>query len=211
MIQYKHVSDSAWDATVNGHTVRVTKSRERGYPDMPGVQNGGRPHLAMYEAAIEFLGSEPLRVLDFACGSGYGTHALRQAGHLVHGSDASEEAIEFMRAAYGHGYGLESDVADMGKPWPWADAAFDAVVSVESIEHTERYELALREAHRVVRPGGCLFITTPAGSKWKPIGEFHTQEWDMVQFADLLARTGWSRQQWIPADCWVVACLRGER
>lgn len=207
MITYSLVTGDRYIAHVNGVDVPVTFSRERGYEGMPGAPNGGRPHLAMYEAAIQYLGREPLRVLDFACGSGYGTAALRAAGHTVTGADASSEAIAFASAAYGDPF----FVRDMGQPWPWDARSFEAVVCIEAIEHTERYREALAEAHRVLVPGGTLVISTPQGSQWKPLSPFHVKEWSMVEFADLLARAGFESQGWIPADCWLVICRKGER
>ena len=207
MIEYTHVAGDQYDAHVNGQTVQVTRSRERGYPWMPGAPNNGRPHLAMYEAAVQFLGKEPLRVLDFACGSGYGTAALRAAGHTVIGADCSDEAIAFARAAYGG----EFVVADIGSTWPWRTGSFDAVVCVESIEHTTHDASALAEARRVVRPGGTLILSTPQGSPHKPMSPHHVHEYTMMELATLLERTGWGAQMWVPSDAWLVLARRDER
>ena len=46
-------------------------------------------------------------------------------------------------------------------PLPYADAAFDIVTCSEVIEHLENFRALLREAHRVLRPGGTLVLTTP--------------------------------------------------
>lgn len=200
VITYTHVSGDQYTAHVNGTDVPVTKSRERAYQDAPWCQNGGRPHLAMYEAAIGFLGKEPLRVIDFACGSGYGSAALAAAGHTVTAADVSEEAIAFARAAYG----LEFAVADIGEPWPWRDGSHDAVVSVESIEHTPNYRAALIEMSRVLRPGGVAVISTPQGSQWKPVGDFHVREFTMMELAELISESGFAAQAWVPADAWLV-------
>jgi SAM-dependent methyltransferase len=46
-------------------------------------------------------------------------------------------------------------------PLPYADAQFDAVTCSEVIEHLENFRALLREAHRVLKPGGVLVLTTP--------------------------------------------------
>jgi SAM-dependent methyltransferase len=45
---------------------------------------------------------------------------------------------------------------------PFADAAFDAVISADVLYHVEHDAAALRESHRVLRPGGLLVVNVPA-------------------------------------------------
>ncbi|HYQ16729.1 MAG TPA: methyltransferase domain-containing protein, partial [Polyangiaceae bacterium] len=54
-----------------------------------------------------------------------------------------------------------ADVVDPDRPLPYADQSFDAVVSMDVIEHVLEPLPWLREALRVLRPGGHLFLTTP--------------------------------------------------
>jgi SAM-dependent methyltransferase len=67
--------------------------------------------------------------------------------------------------------GVENTVADMNRPLPFADGDFDAVVSIEGIEHIERPFDFVRECHRVLRPGGAVVLTTPnisaLRSRWR--------------------------------------------
>lgn len=53
---------------------------------------------------------------------------------------------------------------------PFADATFDAVLCLETIEHLPRVRAAAREMMRVLKPGGQVMITTPARLRflWKP-------------------------------------------
>ncbi|MEA3365643.1 MAG: methyltransferase domain-containing protein, partial [Candidatus Hydrogenedentes bacterium] len=61
--------------------------------------------------------------------------------------------------------------ADMNERLPFEDAAFDAVVSIEGIEHIERPFDFIRECGRVLKPGGYLLLTTPnisaLRSRWR--------------------------------------------
>lgn len=52
-------------------------------------------------------------------------------------------------------------MADACAPLPFRDASFDAVLSMEGIEHFENQAAFLRECRRVLRPGGALVLSTP--------------------------------------------------
>jgi 2-polyprenyl-3-methyl-5-hydroxy-6-metoxy-1,4-benzoquinol methylase len=101
-------------------------------------------------------------VLDIPCGSGAFTQCLVAAGYSVTAADiAPHEAVP-------------QDVfqqANMNERLPFGDAAFDAVVSIEGIEHIERPFDFVRECRRVLKPGGVFLITTPnissLRSRWR--------------------------------------------
>lgn len=57
--------------------------------------------------------------------------------------------------------GVTYSCVDMARPFPFSDALFDYIVSIEGIEHTENQFLFLRECARVLKKGGRLFLTTP--------------------------------------------------
>lgn len=52
--------------------------------------------------------------------------------------------------------------------WPFADEAFDVVLSLESVEHFDRPDLFIGELGRVTRPGGTLILSTP-NVLWEPV------------------------------------------
>ena len=100
------------------------------------------------------LGLPPgARVLDAPCGSGSLVVALRTAGYAAVGADIDPAA----RAPLGEAFQL----ADLSNPLPWPDGFFDAVLSVEGIEHLENRQAFLRELFRVLKHGGTLVLTTP--------------------------------------------------
>jgi 2-polyprenyl-3-methyl-5-hydroxy-6-metoxy-1,4-benzoquinol methylase len=57
--------------------------------------------------------------------------------------------------------GLTCGQVDLNRAWPYGDARFDAVACIEAIEHLENPWLLVREANRVLKPGGVFLVTTP--------------------------------------------------
>jgi len=209
-ITYRELEEGRFEANINGTLLTLELNRERGYPGMPGSKRDGTPHLDMYRKAAGILGSG-LTILDCACGSGYGSAFLAECGHLVSGADVAPVAVAFATHAYSGHHGATFVVADM-VDLPYGSGSFDAVVSVEAIEHTKEPARALREFRRVLRPGGTLFITTPQGSEWKPWSPFHEWEARMDQFESMLSEAGFTEQKWWPSPTeWVVTCTKETR
>ncbi len=93
------------------------------------------------------------RVLDAPCGGGALALALRSAGFDVWGADLDAGALPLLEPQF--------VPADLNQPLPWPDNHFDAVFSVEGIEHLENRFLFLRQIRRILKPGGRLVLTTP--------------------------------------------------
>src|SRR3954467_14298237 len=65
-------------------------------PTLEGIR---ADHVARYQFAAQLL-KKPTRVIDFACGVGYGSKILADAGHFVYGYDRDPEAIAYAREHY---------------------------------------------------------------------------------------------------------------
>lgn len=102
------------------------------------------------------------RVLDLPCGSGAFTRRLLEAGYEAVAGDLEQHP----------GLpGVPFQTANMNLPLPFPDAYFDAVVSIEGIEHIERPFDFVRECRRILKPGGVLLLSTPnissLRSRWR--------------------------------------------
>lgn len=96
-------------------------------------------------------------MLDFGCGAGDMLPVLERFGE-VRAVDGDAEAVEVCRER-GHDGVMH---VPPGTALPFDDQSFDLVTSLDVIEHAADDVGALRELHRVLRPGGHLFVTVPA-------------------------------------------------
>ena len=105
-------------------------------------------------------GSPGPRVLNAGAGTGSFSLRLAENGFDVTSVDASSAAVEVLRRRV-PGEVAQADVTTL----PFADAAFDAAVLGEVLEHVEDDRGAFEEVARVLRPGGVLAVSVPADPK----------------------------------------------
>lgn len=103
------------------------------------------------------------RLLDLGCHGGYMTNYLQQLiGGEVWGIDVSRPAIRYAREHYSH---LHFRHGDVQQRLPFTADQFDWVTMFDVLEHLPRAGAAVREAHRVLKPGGHLVIAIPLEKK----------------------------------------------
>jgi SAM-dependent methyltransferase len=112
------------------------------------------------ELFVEHGGLGPgRRALELGCGTGVFLERVARSGATLHGIDLSEDLLEKARSRVGS---LPNVVLDRGnaEALPYPDGHFDAVYG-SSVLHHLNLDTALREAHRVLRPGGRLVFAEP--------------------------------------------------
>ncbi len=115
-------------------------------------------HLHRYALARELCAGQ--RVLDAACGEGYGSALLATAAEHVDGVDLSAATVAHARSRYGDRSGLAFHEASVTQ-LPFEDDSFDRVVSFETLEHLEAQDAMLGEFRRVLKPDGVLLVSSP--------------------------------------------------
>lgn len=100
-------------------------------------------------------------MLDWGCGLGGLLHALSTTGTdlRLHGADIIDETLDSLRAKQPT-WDLRKIPAHPPK-LPWADATFDRIFLLDVIEHAQAPVDLLAEAHRLLKPGGILTLSTP--------------------------------------------------
>ena len=171
----------------------LTFTGERFTPEVRGPIWYEHWHRYAFVAA-NFRG---LRMLDAACGEGYGSFMLAQRASQVTGIDISADAVEHARERYPsenltfvHG-----SVTEL----PLPDSCVDVVVSFETIEHLSSQREMLAEFRRVLTPSGVLVISSPNRPVYNEAGEienhFHVGELDRAELKTLLD-PGFPVQAW---------------
>ncbi|MDB5693447.1 MAG: hypothetical protein JWO81_2510 [Alphaproteobacteria bacterium] len=143
-------------------------------------------HIERYDFARRFIGSG--RVLDCACGVGYGSHRLLAGGGdtlRVTGVDIDESAVAYARANF----------VDPRLGYLCADAAtfdaepFDAIVSFETIEHVVDPERLIDNFVRLLAPGGLLIASVPVTPS-VDVNPFHLHDFTPASFRRMFVRRG---------------------
>lgn len=163
---------------------------ERFDPKFDIASNIAKEHFARYDFAKDFVCGK--KVLDIACGTGYGTDTLVMAGAAeVVGVDSCKDSIFEAKEKYIRN-NLFFNVGSAEK-LNFPDNYFDVVVSFETIEHIEFPDDFLQEAKRVLKPGGILILSTPNRKLVSPYlfyrhpyNKFHRIEYTKKEFIKIL-------------------------
>jgi SAM-dependent methyltransferase len=148
-------------------------------------------HVERYRFASQFVKRKT--VLDIACGVGYGSKILMQAGALrVDGVDISEELIGHARC----NYKMENIRFLVGDVCSYkADVSYDIIICLETIEHLKDYNKALSTIYSLLRKDGLLIISSPnrlitspdaKSIKTNPDNKFHIREFTIEELGSLL-------------------------
>lgn len=146
----------------------------------------------MHRYAMSAAWCKGMRVLDAACGEGYGSALLASSASSVEGVDISDQAVSHAQKRYGGLNNLRFRVADCTS-LPFDDDEFDRVVSFETLEHLEAQEQLLSEFRRVLKPEGVLILSSPDKAVYTDqmgtVNEFHVRELYRHELEDLIGRS----------------------
>ncbi len=143
-----------------------------------------KEHIARYRWAAKRVRAS--RVLDVACGTGYGAGLLREGGaQCVVSVECSADALRFGASRYG----LQAVRAD-AHCLPFGESCYDVVVCFETIEHLAKPELFLSEVNRILRQNGALFISTPNAHRSNGDNPYHIREFTFEELTTFVLRAG---------------------
>ena len=159
---------------------------ERTLPDVPEENYWYRRHLVVYEWIAERVVGR--RVIDMACGEGYGSDLLAASAASVVGVDANPDAHEHARLRYVRdNLRYERDLVES-----FAEPC-DAVVFLQTIEHVQDPGAILDHFRAMLEPGGIAYISTPNLLTLAPPGAeksenpWHIKEYRAAEFRELCA------------------------
>ncbi len=157
---------------------------ERTLPDVPAENYWFRRHLAVYEWIAARVSG--MRVIDMACGEGYGSDVLAAQAASVIGVDANPEAHEHARLRYTNpNLRFARDLVET-----FSEPA-DAVVFLQTIEHLEDPGATLEHFRSLVGERGTVFVSTPNVLTLAPAGAprsdnpWHVHEYRSSEFEAL--------------------------
>jgi SAM-dependent methyltransferase len=158
---------------------------ERTLPDVPEENYWFQRHLVVYRwIAARAHGR---RVVDLACGEGYGTAELARTAASVVGVDANPEAFEHARLKY-PGARFERNMVEL-----WSGDV-DCVVFLQTIEHVQDPDGVLEHVKRLIGPGGVAYVSTPNVLTLAPKGAersgnpWHVREYRPEEYRALCER-----------------------
>ncbi|MFO7996273.1 MAG: glycosyltransferase [Dehalococcoidia bacterium] len=146
-------------------------------------------HLHRYAFAARFVKGK--RVLDLACGEGYGANMLAREAEYVAGIEIDKTTVQHARSRYirDNLEFIEGSILDV----PIQDKKkFDVVVCFEAIEHIADHDKLLSEVKRLLKDDGLFMVSTPNKGAYTDAPDqhspFHVKELDYDELKSLLER-----------------------
>jgi SAM-dependent methyltransferase len=160
---------------------------ERTLPDVPEENYWYQRHVVAYRWIAEHC--RGLRVVDLACGEGYGSAILAEQAEWVAGVDANPEAHEHARLKYRReNLSFRRALVEEFDE----DAPYDAIVFLQTIEHVQDPGELLERIASLLTPEGRAYVSTPNRLTLAPPGAprsdnpWHVREYDPTEYRELV-------------------------
>jgi len=163
-------------------------SDDRMHVDASQASTISNPLFESYQFATSQFGAKD-RVLDIACGDGYGCRILAGQVGQVLGMDINGRLIAANRQSNAAA-NISYDVGDCFA-LSLADGAVSGATAMELIEHlpVDQVDDFVKEVRRVVAPGGSFICSTPQNSHGDiPVVPWHVKEYSIAELRALLER-----------------------
>lgn len=163
-------------------------SGERYVPGIPGEI--AHEHWHRYAFACRYVAGR--RILDAACGEGYGSALMSRSAGTVIGVDLDTATLDHARRAYRAVCNL-SFAAGSITTLPLPNASVDVITSFETVEHVDAADQRrmLAEFDRVLAPEGLVVLSSPNRPQYSEarayVNPFHRHELDRDELASLVS------------------------
>jgi ubiquinone/menaquinone biosynthesis C-methylase UbiE len=147
-------------------------------------------HMVTYKFCLPYAKGK--KVLDFGCGSGYGTSLISSNCLSVVGVDVSENAIAYSEKKHSSSnLSFKKIEKTENNNLPFKNEEFDLVLSLQVIEHIKDTNCYLSEIKRVLKNNGMLILVTPDRKTrllpfQKPWNKYHVKEYSTSLLYDTL-------------------------
>ncbi|MBM3760565.1 MAG: metalloregulator ArsR/SmtB family transcription factor [Acidobacteria bacterium] len=197
----EEIPESSEDDSGLKLTLKKRKDRVRAYFDELAGRFGrhyvpGRSWKALAELLLKLL--PPMTIVDIGAGEGSLSMLLAQSAERVIAVDNSEQMVAYGRdAAFKAGIrNLEYRLGDL-EELPLEDASVDLALFSQSLHHAIHPQNALKEAHRVLKPGGKLFILDLNRHNFEEARELYADLWlgfSQVELSDMMRKAKFRAQ-----------------
>ncbi len=155
----EYVSPKEVSRFLRGDVHRLLPMWSEGRLSSGRMNQGNIIHMERYRLASHYC--DKGRILDFACGYGYGSEILRRLGGdgiRVDGMDADGKKMVYFRSRFPKNRAILWHFND---ELPYRDEQLNGIVSIETLEHLEDDEAFVHEAHRCLKTGGYFAFSVP--------------------------------------------------